>query len=435
MGQNRFTLFITIVLAILTSLLAWNYYKDYSKLKKEEKEKSIFEKKIIKERVNKIVLYNPSKIELERKGSFWFVYPLDDVAYDYMVDNILSNIYQPNVSEVVEFDKSYYDQFFKTVVNLYFLYGGEFYHLQRGVKNDFTNETYLWVDLPDYKDKIYIVNYWDFNYLDKTAEEFRMKRLLNIDQEKVSKLFVNDVIIYKEEEKIKKKGVKEKDKDFQEKKYYWRLADGRLVSKEYINSLFGFLNNYDFKSVLEYHKGKPYLTDKNKICKIVVYSNNENFAIDVFKYNKDEYLVRCSYRKPLFVFSAREVEDFMKKDFEEKKIFSYYIEDFDNFDGLYYSDSRGRFVFRKKDSKWYSPKNEEKTSVINLLFTTLKNKEYKEIYLRNPLSDKYELYTIELIGNKGQKERLYLYNPDYLSYRDRIYKIDPFVFIFKELVR
>lgn len=428
MRENKFTLFVTIILAILTILLAWNYYKDYQKIKKEEKEKAIFEKKIKKENITKLVIYNVYKTELIKNGNFWFVYSLDDIADSYLIDNIISNIYQPGVNEIFQYDENYYKEFFKNPVNVYFLYGNKFYHLQRGIKNDFTNETYLWIDLPEFKDKIYIVNYWDFNYLDKSPEEFRMKKLLNIDQSKVDKIIVNNILIYKEEQSKKRKNKELKNEE--EKKYLWKTVDNKLVSKEYINSLFAFLNNYDFKKVLYSIKNMNKL---RLVAKIAIYSNNDHFSISILEYNKEEYIVKCSYRKPLFIYSKQEADEFLKKEIYEKKIFSYYIEDFDNFDKLYISDSRGRFSFIKKSGKWFSPKNEEKTSYVNMLFNTLKNLEYKEVYLANPLNARYELYTIELVGH--EKQKIYLYNPDYLSYQGKIYKIDPFVFIIKELIR
>ncbi|MCS6956200.1 MAG: hypothetical protein NZM44_07595 [Candidatus Calescibacterium sp.] len=435
MRENRFTFFIAIVLAILTSILAWNYYQDYTKSKKEEKEKAIFEKKINKDHISKIIIYNPNKMELSKQGDFWFVYPIYDIAYDYMIDNIISNIYQPSVSEVIDFDKNYYTQFFSNPINVYFLYSNNIYHLQRGIKNDFTNETYLWIDLPEFKNKIYIVNYWDLNYLDKQANEFRMKKVLNIDKKDVDKIVVNSNVIYKEE--VIDKSVKRKKEEEEEEKYLWKLGDGTLVSKEYINSLFAVLNNYDFKySIDSYNPG--FVDRLSKVANIDIYSKGKRYVVDIFLYGSNEYVVRCSYRKPLLVYSKLEINDFLNKDIVEKKIFSYHIDSFDDFENVSISDSRAKFGFKKKDGKWYSPKNEEKTSQISLLFNTLKNVEYKQRFLVNPIATKYEIYTFDFVskkGKKGKRVRFYLYNPDYLSYGKEIYKIEPFVFILKDLLK
>lgn len=427
MRDSKFTLFITIVLAILTILLALNYYKDYQKIKKEEKTKTIFEKKIDIKKINKLIIYNPTKIEFVKKDGFWFLYNVDDIAYDYMVENILSSIYQPTVSDVIDFEKQYYDQFFKKPIDVYFTYNNELYHLQRGIKNDFTSETYLWIDLKDYKNKIYIVNYWDFNYLDKSVEEFRMKKLLNIDQEKVEKLIVNNVAIYKEEI-VDKKNKKKKDEE-ERKKIIWKLSDGSFVSKEYINSLFAILNNYDFKNISDKN-----IENKKPLSTIKIFANNKEYDVYIYPYEKDEYVVRTSYRKYNFVFPKIEIEDFLKKEIIEKKIFSYYIDNFDDFDSIFISDSRARFNFKKKEGKWISSKNEEKTSQISLLFSTLRNLEYKQKFETNPINSKYELYTIEL-NSKNTKYKFYLYNTDYLAFGKEIYKIDPFVFILKDLLK
>lgn len=424
MVQDRFSIFIVILLSILTILLALNFYKDYNKNKKEEREKTIFEKKIDQNKIDKIVIYNPYKIELVKKDDQWLVYPIDDLAYGYMVENIISNIYQPTVSEVFDFEKSYYEQFFSQKVTLYFRYNNQLYHLEKGIKNDFTGETYLWIDLPEFKDKIYIVNYWDFNYLDKNIDEFRMKKLLNLDQEKVDKIIINQDVIYREEIKQDKKNKKKQE----EKVFRWKLRDGSLVSKEYINSFFAVLNNYDFKESYLKYDGL-----KELVSKVSIFSGDKRYNIEIYKGKKDDYIFKCSFRKYLLSFSSKEVEDWLKKEMIEKKIFSYYIDNFDDFDRLYISDSRAKFEFRKKEGKWFSVKNEEKTSQINLLFNILKDLEYNQRFSINPHNSKFELYTFEMIGKKKQK--FYLYNPDYLSYDGNVYKIQPFVFILKELLK
>ncbi len=430
MRESKFTIFITITLAIFTLLLGISYYKDHLKLKKEEKEKAIFEKKIITDRIQKIILYNPSKIELVKNEGFWFVYPIGDIAYSYMVENIISNIYQPAVSEVIDFNQ-YYNQFFKNPVNLYFIYGNEVYHLQKGIRNEFTNETYLWIDLPEFKDKIYIVNYWDFNYLDKKADEFRMKKVFNISQEDLEKLVVNSNVIYKEEVKTKQKKGK---KDKEDKQYYWKMDNNEFASKEYINSLFAFLNNFDFEKSIDVYK-TGFENNFKKLYEIEIFHKNNKYIVEVFDYDKDHCLVKCSYRKPLLVYNKRYVNEFANKDIKERKIFSYFIEKIDPADFLAISDSRAKFSFRKKDNEWFSNKNEDKTSQVNLLFNIIKNQEYKEVFLTNPLNTKYELYTFELKSLKKDRLVFYLYNPDYLVYGNKIYKIDSFVFALKELLK
>ncbi|MCS7165411.1 MAG: hypothetical protein RMJ51_03935 [Candidatus Calescibacterium sp.] len=431
MSENRFTIFITIILGVLTILLAWNYYQDYNKSKKEEQEKTIFEKKLDTNKITRLIIYNPhSRIELKKVNEFWFVYPIDDIAYEYMVRDIISNIYQPAVSDTIDFDKNYYSQFFKDPIDIYLFYSGEIYHIQRGIKNDFTSETYLWIDLPRYREKIYVVNYWDFNYLDKTIEEFRMKKVLNIEQEKVDKIVVNGNIIYKEEVV---KGDKKKKGENVEKVLYWKLGDGSFVSKEYINSLFGVLNNYDFKYSIDSYNSN-FLDKLSKISDIRIHSQGKEYSVEIFPYKQEEYIIRCSYRKPLLVYSKTEINDFLNKELIEKRIFSYYIESFEDFDRIWISDSRAKFGFRKKENKWYSSKDEEKTSQINLLLDYLKDIKYKQRFLINPISTKYELYSFEFVG-KGKRERFYLYNTDYLSYGREIYKIEPFVYILKDLLK
>jgi len=437
MKENRFALFLTSILLILTIILTFNLYKDYNKTKKEETEKTVFEKKINKNNISKLVIYNPNKIELTKKGNFWYVYPINDLAYSYMVENILSNIYQPSVSDVIKSSdpnfNSYFKEFFKTYVDVYFLYSNNYYHLKKGVKNNATNETYLWIDLPDFKNKIYVVNYWDLNYLDNNADSFRMKKLLNIDQDKVDKIIVNDKIIYKEEIVFKSKKKKKDDEEKDNKKEIWKLSDGQKVSKEYINSLFAVLNNYDFKYALD--DSSVNLNLSKPFVHIEVFSGKDVFKIDFYRYKKEEYLVKCSYREPLLVFNSFEVDQWLKNQLIEKKIFSYYIDNFDEFDKILISDSNIKVYFDKKEGKWISFKKEEKTAQINLFFNALKNLEYKQRFLTK-VSNDYQLYEVELISKKEDKKyRFYLYNPDYLSFGKEIYKIDPFVFILKDLFK
>ncbi|MEN3015352.1 MAG: hypothetical protein ABDH21_04785 [bacterium] len=433
MYQSSFTIIITIILAILTILLGLQYYKDYSKTKKEQLEKTIFEKKLDKKIISTLIIYNSSskksRIELVKKNEFWFVYPIDDIAYSYMVDNIISSIYQPTVNEVIPFSKEYYNQFFKTSIDVYFTYNKELYHVKRGIKNDFTSETYLWVNHPIYKHKIYVVSYWDFNYLDKTIDEFRMKKVLNIDQQNVNKLIVNNQVIYKEE--IKK--VKKKDLEEDQSKIIWKVSDGTLVSRDYINSLFAVLNNYDFKQAIPYQQNQKKVTSKKLVANIKVITNDKKeYAIQIYEYDKDGFAVICSYRKYVLILPSFEVKEWLNKQMIEKKIFSYYIENFDDFDTLYVSDSRAKFKFIKKEGNWFSPKNEEKTSLVNMLINTLRDLEYHKKFDTNPLNSKYELYTIELVGK--EKHKIYLYNPDYLSYGSVVYKVNNMRFVLKSLL-
>jgi hypothetical protein len=137
----------------------------------------------------------------------------------------------------------------------------------------------------------------------------------------------------------------------------------------------------------------------------------------------------------LLVFNFFEVDQWLKNQLIEKKIFSYYIDNFDEFDKILISDSNIKVYFDKKEGKWISFKKEEKTAQINLFFNALKNLEYKQRFLTK-VSNDYQLYEVELISKKEDKKyRFYLYNPDYLSFGKEIYKIDPFVFILKDLFK
>jgi len=269
------------------------------------------------------------------------------------------------------------------------------------------------------------VDYFSYNYLDSSANELRLTKILNIDPKDISKIIIN---YNNKQYDINKK---ELDKD----NFIWYLDNDNLASRVYIENLFAFLNNYEVKKFMDNIN-----IIKKPILSITVYYKQQPINIELIKLNSNEILVKNSIRKPYMIMDYnyfKNLEDFK---IIEDQIFSYDLDNINNVEKIILKTSNYSYTFEKKDNKWFniSYKDKEKTSDVNIFLSTLSTLKYKNIYYS--LKDKYELYSVELkIKLSDDKKyrilKFFLYNPDNLAKGNKIYQIDNLKEQIKNLIK
>ncbi len=426
MHESRFTLFITFTLLVLTLLLAIYFLKDYFKTKENIKEKTFLEKKFNPKNLNEIYIYSQNeKIIIKKEKDFWYiVYPFYDLAYAYKIQDIVDNLYQPTVNETLKFSNDLYNQVFNPKKEVFFKVNNYLYNIEIGQKNTITNEYYVYIKTPKV-DKIFLVDYFSYNYLDSSANELRLTKILNIDPKDISKIVIN---YNNKQYDINKKEI---DKD----NFIWYLDNDNLASRVYIENLFAFLNNYEVKKFMDNIN-----IIKKPILSITVYYKKQTINIELIKLNSSEILVKNSIRKPYMIMDYnyfKNLEDFK---IIEDQIFSYDLDNINNVEKIILKTSNYSYTFEKKDNKWFniSYKDKEKTSDVNIFLSTLSTLKYKNI--NYSLKDKYELYSVELKIklNDDKKYRIlkfFLYNPDNLAKGNKIYQIDNLKEQIKNLIK
>ena len=428
MKENKFTLFVTITLLIFTLLLALQFLKDYLKTKESIKEKTFLEKKFNPSNVSEIYIYGDQKVVIKKEKDFWYiVYPFYDLAYSYKIEDIVSNLYQPTVNEVIKFSNDIYNQFFSTKKVVHFRVNNYLYTVEIGQKNNITNEYYVYIKNPKI-DKIFLVDYFSYNYLDSKPEELRLTKILNIDPSEIPKI---DIYCEGKKYSITKKEI---DKD----KFEWYLSDNDLASKEYMDNLFTFLNNYEIKSFINLNIIKsPYLI-------INLYYKGNPITIEVYKMNPNEVLVKSSIRKQLMIMDYNYFKNLDGFKIIEDKPFSYDLANTQDVENITFKTSFYSYTFQKKNDKWFniSYKDKDKTADVSLFLSALSNLKYRNYWNYNPLKSGYELYNVELkikINEDNKKKyrtiKFFLYNPDHLAKGSKVYEINSLKEILKNLIK
>ncbi|MGB9638855.1 MAG: DUF4340 domain-containing protein [bacterium] len=428
MKESKFTVFITFTLLILTLLLAIYFLKDYLKTKEDIKEKTFLEKKFKPENLNEIYIYSQNeKVIIKKEGDFWYiVYPFYDLAYSYKIQDIINNLYQPTVNQTLQFSNDLYNQVFNPKKQVYFKVNNYIYEIEIGQKNTITNEYYVYIKKP-LINKIFLVDYFSYNYFDSNSQDLRLNKILNIDPKDISK-----VILYHNNDSyvINKKEI---DKD----NYLWYIDNDRLVSKSYIENLFAFLNNYEVKKFID-----NFNIIRNPVLSITVYYKQNPINIEIIKLNDKEVLVKNSLRKPYIIMDINNFKELENSKIIEDKIFSYDLDNTNNVEKIVLKTSSYSYTFEKKDNKWFnvSYKDKEKTGDITIFLSTLSNIKYKNYWNYYPLKNKYELYTVELkIKLSDEKKyrtlKFFLYNPNYLAKGNKVYEIDSLQNLIKNLIK
>jgi hypothetical protein len=434
MKESKFTLFITFTLLILTLLLGMYFLKDYFKTKQDIKEKTFLEKKFDPKKVSEIYIYSQNEnIIIRKEKDFWYlVSPFYDLAYSYKIEDIINNLYQPTVNQTLGFSEDLYNQVFNPKKEVYFKVDNFLYNIEIGQKNNITNEYYVYIKNPKIN-KIFLVDYFSYNYLDSNSKDLRLTKILNIDPKDISKVIIN----FNNKQYIINK--KEIDKD----KFIWYLNQETLASKEYMDNLFTFLNNYEVKKFMDNINIIKNPT-KDLLLSLTVYYKQNPIDIQIIKLNNNELLVKNSLRNSYMIMDYnyfKNLEDFK---IIEDKIFSYDLENTNDVEKIIFKTSSYSYNFEKKDDKWFniSYKDKEKTGEVNLFLNTLTNIKYKNYWSYYPLKDKYEIYTVELKvksaeNNKNRYKvlKFFLYNPDYLAKGNKVYQIDSLKEFLKNLIK